>query len=256
MAHGTRDGNDLYFIWTTLERLGAAEEELRDLAADARSRLFEHVGEPPRELFATVKTLDGRTDLWTRIDAGTFSMGAEDDTAGRRVKVEQAFELMSVPVTNAMYAAFAPDHEFPDGKDDHPAVNVNWYEAKSFCHWLGARLPTEKEWEYACRAGEAFRNFWSGETDADLGRVGWYQQNAGTSSHPVGEKPASPFGLYDMHGNVWAWCEDGLGSEFRVFRGGSFLKSAQAARSAYRVWYDPSVRLRDLGFRPARVITD
>ena len=135
----------------------------------------------------------------------------------------------------------------------------------------GYRLPSEAEWEYACRAGTTTR-FWSGDTDADLERAGWYQENSGRRPHVVGAKPASPWGLHDMHGNVWEWCEDTMHASYdgapddgsawvegapgvRVFRGGSWYLTAGNARSADRAYYDPSLRYGDIGFRPARSVT-
>ncbi len=161
-------------------------------------------------------------------------------------------------------------------------VNVTWYQAVSFCRWLGsafpwargARLPTEEEWEYACRAGAQSR-YWSGDKDADLDRVGWYGANSGGRTHRVGEKPANGWGLYDVHGNVYEWTQSAWArryagreggvvadpqagepadlaeqsSALRVFRGGGYGLTARIARSAYRRRNGPAIVFRNRGFR-------
>ena len=139
----------------------------------------------------------------------------------------------------------------------------------------GYRLPTEAEWEYACRAGRTTR-FWSGDTEKDLARVAWYDGNSGGKTHPVGEKrePHHPWGLLNMHGNVWEWCNDGArrsygpatkknavvdpatppGGAWRVIRGGSFGSVAVRARPALRNWGSPQGRDRNRGFRVVRPV--
>ncbi|MBU1429716.1 formylglycine-generating enzyme family protein, partial [Myxococcota bacterium] len=180
----------------------------------------------------------------------------------------------------------------PDS-EQRPVENVSWFDVMAFCNALskreggmreayqqvgdewrriegadGYRLPTEAEWEYACRAGTKTA-YWSGENEADWARVAWawYGENSGNQTHPVGEKPANPYGLFDMHGNVWEWVEDwdgdypsgdvtdpkgpSKGSD-RVVRGGSWAGDADFARAAYRFSWYPSNRGGDLGFRLVR----
>ena len=159
--------------------------------------------------------------------------------------------------------------------DTHPVVCVSWHDAESFCRWLSEledksyRLPSEAEWEYACRAGSLTRYSFDDNED-DLGRYAWYSGNAVGlisnvgSTHPVGQKQPNAWGLYDMHGNVWEWCWDWYGNyasttaidamgpdtgSFRMFRGGSWIGPARFCRSASRGGGLPSARTIFLGFR-------
>jgi formylglycine-generating enzyme required for sulfatase activity len=142
--------------------------------------------------------------------------------------------------------------------EDHPVVRVSWNDAQAFCAWLsqkeGAkyRLPTEAEWEYACRAGTKTR-FYSGD-DLDglreVANVGYY------TTTPVGQFKANAFGLFDMHGNVYEWCQDLYEQKDsgRVIRGGGWdwCDRIENCRSAYRGSQEPSKRLNYVGFRVAR----
>jgi formylglycine-generating enzyme required for sulfatase activity len=127
------------------------------------------------------------------------------------------------------------------------------------------RLPTEAEWEYACRAGSKTK--WSfGDSESSLGDYAWYRSNSDSKTHPVGTKKPNAWGLYDMHGNVWEWCSDWLADytttavsdptgpatgSFRVFRGGGWINTRGYCRSAYRYGLAPSLPGRHLGFRLA-----
>ena len=130
-------------------------------------------------------------------------------------------------------------------------------------------LPTEAQWEYACRAGTE-TEYWFGDDEAGLERVGWYGKNSGRKPHPVGGKAANPWGLHDVHGNVWEWCEDGFDSSYyqrspaddpkgppgralRVVRGGSWYNAARNLRCASRFRNRPEYRYDYLGFRVACV---
>jgi len=161
-----------------------------------------------------------------------------------------------------------------------PVEKVNWHEAFAYCQRLTEaaeeagtlprgyvfRLPTEAEWEYACRAGTDTRfSYGADPSDSELGRYAWYVENSDSSPHPVGQLEPNPWGLYDMHGNVWEWCLDqwqyaypgGRAEDFRatergwlrVARGGSWLYSASNCRSANRDDYGPNNRCSDIGFR-------
>ena len=166
---------------------------------------------------------------------------------------------------------------------DYPAVYVSWDDAVAYCKKLSTkenklyRLPTEAEWEYACR-GEtttaySFATAYSfGSSTESLKDDAWFNEIAANNgeqhAHTVGTKKANPFGLHDMHGNVFEWCSDRYGSNYygsspasdppgatkgsvRVFRGGCWDFTARGCRSAYRDWDAPSDRDDDLGFRLA-----
>ncbi|MEM7202476.1 MAG: SUMF1/EgtB/PvdO family nonheme iron enzyme [Planctomycetota bacterium] len=212
---------------------------------------------------------------WREVPAGTeFAMGSEseqaygDEQPVHRVRFARAYRIAAVPVTNALYARFRPDFdaEAIAERPDHPVVNVSWYDAALFCRWLGARLPSEAEWEAACRAGTT-TEYWNGNTGEDLEQVGWFNENS-QGTQTVATKPRNAWGLFDVHGNVDEWCHDHWhgdykgapangaaweedGSGFRVFRGGAWWYVARVCRSAYRSGWRPDYRYDFLGFRPA-----
>ncbi len=162
--------------------------------------------------------------------------------------------------------------------DDHPVVNVSWNDVVAFCQWLseaeGAdyHLPTEAQWEYACRAGTTGR-WHCGDSDATLEECAWFIANAGYTTYPVSQLKPNPWGLYDMHGNVWEWCADRYSADYyeqsppddpvgsaedphRVARGGCWALAARICRSAYRDDNTQSGYNYDLGFRVAAVVAD
>jgi formylglycine-generating enzyme required for sulfatase activity len=188
----------------------------------------------------------------------------------RRVKLTQPFWLGKTEVTQAQWQAVMgvnPSH-FKD-KPQHPVESVSWDDCQGFLQKLSAklrrpfRLPTEAEWEYACRAGAAAELYF-GDGLAALAQHAWCAENAGASTQPVGQTKANAWGLHDMAGNAWEWCEDwfapyekvpqtdprGLeGGGARVLRGGSWDHPAAACRSAYRYSNGPANRFRNIGCR-------
>jgi len=212
------------------------------------------------------------------IRPGKFTMGspdgekerANDEGPQREVTITKPFYMGATEVTQAQYEALMGKNPSNFKGPQNPAENVSWNDAVEFCRKLSektgkkVRLPTEAEWEYACRAGTKTR-FGFGDDDTDLRDYAWYQANSESKTHPVGQKKPNAWGLYDMHGNVCEWCSDyhadsyanaknedpqgpGSGSH-RVLRGGSWLNLPQNCRSAYRGRDDPDYRHSNYGFR-------
>jgi formylglycine-generating enzyme required for sulfatase activity len=224
------------------------------------------------------------------IKSGTFMMGSPSSEVGRyddegpqhEVTITQGFYLGKYQLTMEQWTSVmgtrpwsGQDYAVDDSR--HPAVMISWEDVQSFIGKLNQgeasevyRLPTEAEWEYACRAGTTTR--WSfGDDETQLGEYAWYDDNAWNVGeeyvHEVGTRLPNPWGLYDMHGNVWEWCWDWYGSyssgaqvdpvgpasgSYRVFRGGNFRNSALDTRSAVRRRSTPEDRSISVSARLVR----
>jgi sulfatase modifying factor 1 len=206
-----------------------------------------------------------------------------DNETQHPVTITKAFYMQTTEVTQEQWTAVMGTDPWK-GKDfvkegpNYAATWISWDDAVAYCKKLSEkegktyRLPTEAEWEYACRAGA--KTTWSfGDDENKLGDYAWYFENAWDIdekyAHQVELKKPNAFGLYDMHGNVFEWCYDYYGEDyykqspakdptgptsgsFRVFRGGSWLDNSRDARSAYRGRRDAGFRFNDLGFRLVR----
>jgi formylglycine-generating enzyme required for sulfatase activity len=217
------------------------------------------------------------------IPAGEFLMGSPDNekvrteggTPQHRVKITKVFYLGKYEVTQAQWrAVMGTSPSFFTG-DNRPVEQVSWNDCQTFCQQVSTktgrtvRLPTEAQWEYVCRAG-ATTQYYFGDSVSQLGQYAWYGGNSGNSgsqTHDAGGKLPNAFGLYDMHGNVWEWCQDLYGAysagsqtdptgpssgSGRVLRGGSWDYYAFYAGCAYR-YHDgyPGHRINISGFRVA-----
>jgi formylglycine-generating enzyme len=220
---------------------------------------------------------------WVSIPAGTFNMGSPENEFGRETGEIQhsitisGFKMSKYEITFDQYDKFcdATGKQKPDdagwGRGNRPVINVTWNDAKAFAEWMGYRLPTEAEWEYACRAGTT-APFATGENlttdDANYdGKYPYHNFKQGESRQktlPVGSLKVNAWGLYDMHGNVWEWCNDYMAKYtadpqtdpkgpttgyLHVGRGGSWKNVAQRCRSAYRYGRPATHKSDALGFR-------
>ncbi|WP_242482125.1 formylglycine-generating enzyme family protein [Thiocystis violacea] len=226
------------------------------------------------------------------IPAGSFQMGCDTarqrcdatERPAHRVTFAAPFYLSATEVTQRQWAEVMGDNPAHFQHPDNPVEQVSWEDAQTFLRALnqraaprgGYRLPSEAEWEYAARAGTQ-GDFWFGDDEQELGRHMWYLDSAHEHPHPVAQKPANPWGLYDVQGNVLEWVSDCYhadyvgapsdgsawthdcqnledGTALRLLRGGAWYLYPNAARSAFRFRYAPSVRHYGFGLRLARSI--
>lgn len=271
-------------------------DTLRYTVADARGKTDETAAyikvEPP-----TPSDLDMQ---WTRISEGSFVMGSDRGSAdarpSHRVEITTPFRMSAHEVTVRQFRMFVEatgyetDAERLDGawrassrdslrtpgltwrnpgfeqSGDHPVVNVSWNDAQAFAEWVGGRLPTEAEWEYAARAGAT-----AAKLPGDWEETTWYAENAGGGTRPVGQKAPNDWGLYDVQGNVWEWTQDWYSPEYyqrspeedpqgpssgelRVCRGGSWYNDACWLPTRNRA--SPTYRANNIGFRIVRPVND
>jgi formylglycine-generating enzyme required for sulfatase activity len=233
-----------------------------------------------------------------RVSGGAFVMGSPAAERGRssnegpqrRVTVSP-FYLSVFPVTQAEFLEIMGTNPASFAEANLPVESVSWFDAIEYCNrrsaaegltpaytiqgttvtWNraanGYRLPTEAEWEFACRAGTV-TPFYSGDS---VDSAGWHSGNSGGQPQQVGKKQPNAWGLHDMHGNVLEWCWDWLGDyppepetnpqgaesgSMRVYRGGSWRFAAHQTRSAFRFGNNPHLRLNFIGFRVARNAED
>lgn len=236
---------------------------------------LERIGPPPA---GTVREnpKDGLKYVW--IPPGTFVMGCSpgdsecdgDEKPAHQVTITKGFWLGQTDVTVGAYKRFAgssgrkmpPSPNFNNGwaNDNMPMVNVSWDDAQGYCAWVGGRLPTETEWEYAARAGSTKARY------DNLDEAAWYSQNSSGQTHGVAQKQANGFALFDMSGNVWQWVADWYDEHYfqtsppqdpqgpasgrlRVLRGGSWNGAPRSVRVSFRAERNPNSRANDNGFR-------
>jgi len=216
------------------------------------------------------ETLKNSIDMkFTLISEGEFMMGSEESDWSKPVhivKIRTLFYLGIYPVTQREWKSIMGNNPSEFNGNDLPVESVSWNEVQDFIKKLNEkegtnkyRLPTEAEWEYAARAGTTTR-YSFGDDDSKLGEYAWYTKNSDNKTHPVGKKGANPWGLYDMHGNVWEWVQDkwhdtydgapadGSGAD-RVIRGGCWFDIAGRCRSAVRFDFGQGDRPLGIGFR-------
>ncbi len=229
------------------------------------------------------------------VPEGTFEMGQNDEEQrllkqwgwwndyfynecpSHQVKLS-AFALGKYPVTQAQWEAIMGTNPSNFRGAHLPVEQVSWNDAQEFCQRVSLetgntyRLPTEAEWEYACRSGSS--DIWHFGSDSTLlGQYAWYSENSGSQTHPVGQLQPNAWGFFDMHGNVWEWCQDtyisdvyatlqtqtpsvnpiyGSSGSMRVIRGGSWYNFPARVRSSARNYGGPAHPYHDVGFRLVR----
>ncbi len=264
-------------------------------------------GEIAFEVQAKVQGGNPNMPEMVRVEGGRFMMGSnggeDDERPVHRVNVS-TFYIGKYEVTNAQYAAFLNTkgnqreggktwlnignsqcqikytngkYRVKNGFENYPVIYVSWYGARAYCKWVGGRLPSEAEWEYAAQGGNRSQGYqYAGGNN--VSSLAWYRQNSqntrnnlyvGRGSHQVGLKQTNELGLYDMTGNVWEWCEDTWHSGYinaptngrawlggnnmrRVSRGGSWNVSSSSCRITYRSWEYANDCYRATGFRVAK----
>ncbi len=215
------------------------------------------------------------------VPSGSFLMGSPDGEKGRKSRespqheVElSSFLIAKTEVTQEQWVRVMGSNPSDFQGDTLPVVDISWDDCQEFCKLTGLNLPTEAQWEYACRAGTT-TPYHTGDKESDLAKIGWYVNNAKNRTHTVGEKPPNAWGLHDMHGNVFEWCEDLYNSSFysmkeatkkdplcitgrgtRVVRDGLYSEPARICRAASRRGSLRSNRDGDTGFRPTFRFSD
>lgn len=262
-----RPGSGKTIIWKALKDAG-------ELEGDEFVFEVEAVSGPGKEFVNTIGM------KFVYIQPGTFMMGSpsneperDSDERQHEVTLTNGFYMGATEVTQGQWKAIMGSNPSYFKGDNLPVEQVSWNDCQDFIRKLNSkeggnkyRLPTEAEWEYACRTGSKTR-FCFGDSDSRLGDYAWYSNNSSSSTHSVAQNKPNAWGLYDMHGNVWEWCQDWYGDypfghvtdpegpssgSDRVSRGGSWNSFAWFCRSAFRRSLTPGNRSSLLGFRFAR----
>jgi formylglycine-generating enzyme required for sulfatase activity len=278
--------------------LGAAFDEPDDALPDERA-VFPR-GQAGRRVMEALGWSEAPT--WQEVPfalvpAGRFMMGSPDEEPGRdaderqrEVDIEHPFLIMRVPVTQGLWSKFSKQHRarFVEAGPEAPAERVTWFEAALFANAMSAqeglplayekrgradceptgaeggfRLPSEAEWEYACRALTLGPSYGGG--DVALDELAWFglapqrrrapvEAGREPGTRKVAQKRPNPWGLYDTLGNVWEWCQDARDGDepARVVRGGAWSSEPRFVRAAQRGWAAPDAREHDVGFRLVR----
>ena len=268
------------------DRLIKTGGEAENMEEDASQ--FTNVRKLQGDMYYSPSRLGPEPNEMVLIPAGDFIMGTDNrlpDEGPEHMVTLPAYYIDKYEVTNLQYKKFIDDTDrkspshfrnrtYPEGKADHPVTYVNWFDADAYCSWAGKRLPTDAEWEKAAR-GEHGRIFpWGNEFDINNANtpVRWEALETEGDTTPVGSFPAgaSPYGLYDMSGNVWEWTSswylpypgnqhktENYGETYKVLKGGSwwdcsFYKCGISAPSYNRAFFLQGTRNNSFGFRCAK----
>jgi formylglycine-generating enzyme required for sulfatase activity len=213
------------------------------------------------------------------IRPGSYRMGGMGGNSNEKpchpVTISAPFYLGKYQVTQLQWEKVMGSNPSHSKEESNPVECVSWNDIQEYIQRLNEkaggniyRLPTEAEWEYACRA-DTFDSYYFGNDPNNLDDHAWYGKNSKGITHPVGQKKPNPWGLYDIHGNVWEWVQDWYARDYyekspendpvgpssgvtRVLRGGSWHGRARGLRAACRNWARPDYQYFDIGFRLAR----
>jgi formylglycine-generating enzyme required for sulfatase activity len=234
------------------------------------------------EIFETFTSSSTGMEL-ILIPADEFEMGSLSEEKHRsdyecpmhRVIIKNPYYIGKYPVSQKQWKKIMGKNPSHFKGEDRPVEMVSWNEVQKFVKKLNEkegtdkyRLPSEAEWEYACRAGSKTKYYFGNEW-SKLNEYAWYAENSGSHTHPIGQKKPNSWGLYDMHGNVWEWVQDKWhenclnspadgsawedeGNSYRVSRGGSWFCDSDLCRSTSRFKRDPENHISNLGFRILR----
>lgn len=279
-----------FVLLSSVPALLASEHYLKQES----SRALESAAAPSEEV-ASPETYTNSIGMeFTLIPAGSFMMGCNStfescstsETPQHRVQINTPFYLGITEVTQEQWVTVMEHNPSHFKGRANPVEQVSWNDAQAFVRVLNLmedctdcyRLPSEAEWEYAARAG-ATTAYWFGDSADDLGQYAWFADNSNDKTHPVGQTPANPWGLYDMHGNVWEWVQDCYhesysgaptdggarttgcyklndGTTLRVLRGGSWNDDAVNCRAASRRDVtSPAFSYKNYGFRVVRMVS-
>ncbi|GEM_PF-1816970 len=239
----------------------------------------------------TVRTFLGIPFVW--IPSGSFYMGStktpselvelyggssslySSEYPQHQVIISKGFWMSETEITQKQWRDIMGNNPSTNKGDNLPVENLSWNDCQKFIEKINKlgngifRLPTEAEWEYACRAGST-TEFCFGDSEKELDNYAWHFFNSNYQTHPVKQKQPNTWGLYDMHGNVWEWCQDWYDMEYygksplfdptgpatgnyKVLRGGTCLRTLARCRSAFRSWNAPDLTMPDQGFRICRI---
>jgi formylglycine-generating enzyme required for sulfatase activity len=255
-------------VWTVALVALTAHGSLTLAAAQESKEAGGKTKNPPKELAVD---LGGGVKLeMVLIPAGEFLMGSpdsdkdaqSDEKPQHRVRITEPFYLGKYPVTQEQWEAVMGNNPSYFKGPKNPVELVSWNDCREFVEKLNVKLgsgkyslPTEAQWEYACRAGSTTR-YCFGDEDSVLDEYAWYDKNSGYKTHPVGGKKPNAWGLYDMQGHVEQWCADGGDFKSRVNRGGCWKNPASDCRSSRRQCYGPDSSDNSLGTRVCRVLAE
>jgi formylglycine-generating enzyme required for sulfatase activity len=278
------------------DRILLAMERIKSPHSEEKSPSVYSLPSTRRVPRATQAVRDRVLAVYEFVPAGEFWMGSEHSPRSRelgrhRVAITEPLYVSKTQVTVSQFQGFVESTNYQTEAErrgrhrtwsdpghpqteHHPVTYVSWNDARAYCSWLSEmdgfvyRLPTEAEWEYACRAGSEEMWFFGDEV-LDLSHYAWFRENSEGSPRPAGMKSSSPFGLVDIHGNVWEWCLDWYGAypkggdiiknpkgaprgRYRVTRGGSWTDRHEHTTCSFRIKMKPFQSASNLGFRVVR----